>query len=193
MTEYISKRFVKRLSDYQLVEENEMCEYEYLTQVLVEKIIGFGLLMLVSLFNHLLLQTICFLLFFANLRKFSGGFHAKSFLGCVSLSLIVHLGYIKLIFPILLNRNWLNTYLVVGAVVIIFLVGAVNHPNMHWNEEEYRMNRTAARVVCIIESGIIIVLTQLEVSLSYILFMSFGLILSAIMIFVAKIIRQEVR
>ena len=54
------------------------------------------------------------------------------------------------------------------------------------------MSRNIARVVAIIEVNCIILLFVLGVSYSYILFMSFGLTLSAIMLLLAKIIRQDV-
>ena len=192
MSEYLSNQLAECLCKNGLITANETNDYRYYTQLFLEKLIGFSLILLVALSNHLLLQTIFFLLFFSNIRKYSGGFHAKNFLECIILSLIVYLGYVRLLFPYLLQTSWLNTCLLAGAFAIILTIGAVNHPNMHWDREEYIMCKNTARMICVVEVGIIIAFSLIGISYSYILFMSFGVILSAIMLLIAKFIRQEV-
>lgn len=75
------------------------------------------------------------------------------------------------------------------SVFIILLIGAVNHPNMHWSTREYNISKNCARVVAMIEVSCIGLFFVLRVSYSYLLFMSFGLTLSAIMLLLAKILR----
>lgn len=191
MTEYISDRLTEQLYEYQLITANERAEYRYFIQLLVEKVVGFSVIFLVAISTNLLLQTICFILFFSNIRKYSGGFHAKGFLGCMCLSIVIYFGYTKLLFPYLLYKSWLNTCLLVGAFIIILAIGAINHPDMHWDEEEYIMCKNTARMICVIEVGIIIAFWLVGVSYSYILFMSFGVILSALMLLIAKFIGQD--
>ena len=53
-------------------------------------------------------------------------------------------------------------------------------------------NISCARMACVIEVGIIIAFSLIEVSYNCVLFMSFGVILSAIMLLIAKFIKQEV-
>lgn len=192
MSQYISRKLAKCLLRNNLINSNEINDYSYYTQLLLEKVIGFFSVLLVALMNHLVLQTIFFLLFFSNIRKRSGGFHAKSFFECILLSFCVYWGYITFLFPYLLKTSWLNTCLLAVALIIILNIGAVNHPNMHWDNEEYIMCKNAARMICIIEVAIIIACSLIGIAYGYILFMSFGVILSAIMLLVAKFIRQEV-
>lgn len=192
MTDYISDRLTTYLCEYGLITMNEKNEYKYFSQVLIEKIIGFGALLLIAAYNHLLLQTVFFLLFFSEIRKYSGGFHARNFLECLVISIIVYMGYVEFAFPFLLNKSWLNTCLLIVAVFIIFTIGAVNHPNMHWNKKEYIISKNTARMTCMIEIGTIIAFWLIGISYDFILFMSFGLILSAIMLLIAKLVGQEV-
>ena len=123
-------------------------------------------------------------MFFSNIRKRSGGFHAKSFFECILLSFGVYWGYITFVFPYLLQTSWLNTCLLVVALIIILNIGAVNHPDMYWDNEEYIMRKKTARMICIIEVAIIIICSLIGIAYGYILFMSFGVILSAIMLLV---------
>lgn len=192
MLEYISNKLTECLFENELIVANEMDDYRYFTQLFLEKFIGFTFILIIAASSHLLLQTIFFLLFFSNIRKHSGGFHARNFFECMSLSLIVYLGYIKLLFPYLLHISWLNTCLLVGAFIIILTIGAVNHPNMHWNKDEYIMCKNTTRITCVIEMGIIVAFSLVGISYDYVLFMSFGVILSAIMLLIAKFIKQEV-
>lgn len=192
MMEYIAKKITESLFGNGLITANEKDDYRYFTQLFLEKVIGYSFLLLIAVSSHLFLQTIFFLLFFSNIRKYSGGFHARNFLECMCLSLISYLGYTKLLFPYLLHNSRLNTCLLAGSLIIILTIGAVNHPNMHWDKEEYIMCKNTARMVCVIEISIIIALSLIGVSYSFVLFMSFGVILSAIMLLIAKFIRQEV-
>lgn len=192
MTEYISNKFTECLFKNGLIAANEREYYRYYTQVFLEKLIGFSLMLIMAAYSHLLLQTILFLLFFSNIRKYSGGFHARNFPECLALSMIVYFLYVKLLFPYLMHKPLLNICLLAGAFIIIISIGAVNHPNMHWDKEEFIMCKNSARMVCVIEVGIIIALSLVGVSYSYVLFMEFGLILSAVMLLIAKFIRQEV-
>lgn len=192
MTDYISDRLATYLCEYGLITMDEKNEYKYLSQVLIEKIIGFGAILLIAAYNHLLLHTVFFLLFFSEIRKYSGGFHAGNFLKCLVISLIVYIGYVEFAFQFLLNKSWLNTCLLIVAVFIIFTIGAVNHPNMHWDKKEYIISKNTARMTCMIEIGTIIAFWLIGISYDFILFMSFGLILSAIMLLIAKLVGQEV-
>lgn len=131
-------------------------------------------------------------MFFSEIRKYSGGFHARNFLECLVISLIVYIGYVEFAFPFLLNKSLLNTCLLIVAVFIIFTIGAVNHPNMHWDKKEYIISKNTARMTCMIEIGTIIAFWLIGISYDFILFMSFGLILSAIMLLIAKLVGQEV-
>ena len=79
------------------------------------------------------------------------------------------------------------------AGVLIFIIGAVNHPNMDWNKEEYNASKMIARVVVLSEVCSITVLYLLGMAESYVLFMSFGLILSAFLLALGKITKQEVK
>ena len=66
MSEYLSNQLAECLCKNGLITANETNDYRYYTQLFLEKLIGFSLILLVALSNHLLLQTIFFLLFFSN-------------------------------------------------------------------------------------------------------------------------------
>ena len=50
-------------------------------QILLEKIIGFSVIFLISFWIKKVGQTILFVFYFSCIRKRAGGFHANSFIG----------------------------------------------------------------------------------------------------------------
>lgn len=189
---YLANILTEKLLKYSLIDSDIRENYEYAIQVHLEQIIGFSILLFISILCGFFCETIAFIIFFTYVRRYSGGFHVRSFYGCVFCSVVTYLVYVKCLYLFLLRNMRMNMILVTISALIILFVGAVNHPNMHWNIREYNITKNCARVVAMMELGCIILLLLLGVSYSYILFMSFGLTLSAIMLLLAKILRQEV-
>lgn len=80
-----------------------------------------------------------------------------------------------------------------AAVIIIWVIGTVNHPNMDMGEEELQESRKAARLLVLMELMIIAALSCLKADIFYIVYMSIAVILCAFLMCLAKFIKQEVR
>lgn len=78
------------------------------------------------------------------------------------------------------------------SIIILELIGAVNHPNMIWNKEEFRESKNASRIVVAIEGLIIAFLSYLGANTEIIVVMAFAVILSAFLLLLAKINKQEI-
>ena len=193
MTEYIADILTKNMITDGLIEEHEKSIYYYSIQVLIERIIGFSAIFLIAILQRILLETVLFTLCFFNLRKYTGGFHTKTFIRCFIGTISIYSIYVKLIYPILLNKIDINMVILGGAGIVVFMLGAVNHPNMEWNKKEHEENKMLARVTVLLEMLIIIIFAYLGMAEKYILFMSFGIILCAVLLLLGKIIGQEVK
>ena len=86
----------------------------------------------------------------------------------------------------------INDIALLVAICVLLIIGSVNHPNMAWNEEEYVKSKRMSRITVVIEGLCIFGAKCLPIPNDYILFMSFGVILSAILLALGKIIKQEV-
>ena len=64
---------------------------------------------------------------------------------------------------------------------------------MDWSEKEYRESKMLTRIVATIEISCILIFMILGMEEKYILFMSFGLVLSAVLLALGKITCQEVK
>lgn len=193
MVEYIVDILTKSLLANGLIKENEKNIYFYSIQVLIEKIIGFSAIFLIAFLQRCLLETVLFILCFSKLRKCTGGFHASKFSGCFAGTIGIYIVYLKFIFPLLLKNIEVNMIMLIASGMVIFILGAVNHPNMDWNKKEYEENKILARMTVLLELMVIVALTYLRAEEKYILFMSFGVILCAILLTLGKIIGQEVK
>ena len=181
MTEYIANMLTKNMYMDGLIKESEESIYSYSIQLIVEKIIGFSAIYMIALFQGYFFETVLFTISLSNLRKCTGGYHANSFRGCFIGTVSIYLIYIKLIYPYLLNNMKINMIIFLVSAMAIFVLGAVNHPGMDWNKEEFE------------ELLVVIALTYLGMVEKYILFMSFGMILCAILLTLGKITGQEVK
>lgn len=193
MTEYISDWLTDSLFSNGFIKEGDREIYHYSIQVMIEKIIGFSTIFFLAFLWEKLLETIMFVFCFSYIRKYSGGFHSRSFAGCYIGTITIYVAYVKFLYLILLRNISINSFLLVTSVVIILAIGAVNHPNMDWSEKEYRESKMLTRIVATIEISCILIFMILGMEEKYILFMSFGLVLSAVLLALGKITCQEVK
>ena len=106
---------------------------------------------------------------------------------------IIGFSAIYMIALYLLNNMKINMIIFLVSAMVIFVLGAVNHPGMDWNKEEFEENKKLARITVFVELLVVIALTYLGMAEKYILFMSFGMILCAILLTLGKITGQEVK
>ena len=106
--------------------------------------------------------------------------------------MIVYETYVIFFYPLIINLNYLKHFLLGVSLVVVLILGTVNHPNMQLDEIELSLCKKAARKMAVVEVIVIIISCFLGVDSSCISFMNFGFCLCAIMLLIAKIIRQEV-
>lgn len=69
-------------------------------------------------------------------------------------------------------------------------LGALNHPNMNFTEEEYRNTKKMARFMVTLIFALILFLKWVEASTEVILFMEYAVSLSGILLLLAKVTGQ---
>lgn len=78
-------------------------------------------------------------------------------------------------------------------MLVIEVFGTVNHPNINLDKNELRETKKAARLLVLIEIGIIAVLIMLKINQLYVSYMSIAIIMCSFFMCLAKIIKQEVK
>ena len=193
MTEYIAKILTEKMFTYGLIIQSDKETYHYHIQVLIEKSMGFSIIIMLSFFWQVILETMMFLFCFSAIRRHAGGYHAKSFWGCFMGTISIYCIYVKILFPIFRDNINLNMILFLLAAILVIIIGAVNHPNMEWSIKEYEDSKMITRIIVVVEVSCITVFYFLDMESNYSVFMSFGLILSAFLLALGKIVGQEVK
>ena len=72
--------------------------------------------------------------------------------------------YVIFLYPLMMNLKCLNFYLLGLSLIVVLILGTVNHPDMHLDEIEYSLCKNTARRVAAIE---VILLWRLKLDKLY--------------------------
>ncbi len=78
------------------------------------------------------------------------------------------------------------------AICAVEIIGTVNHPNIHMNILELTAIKKSARILVILEGSIIYAFSLIDANSGCVCYTSIAVILCAILLGLAKIIKQEV-
>jgi accessory gene regulator B len=191
MIENMVLKLVNQMEMEKIISKSSCEYYEYALIGMVEHAITVGTMLLLGLIFRQLLPTICFIVFFLSLRKQTGGFHANKFWQCYLGTVITYI-VVMLVAPMLCVNQMIMYGLLFGAIILICIMGTINHPNIDMNKGELQESKKAAKLVVLMEVMIIAVLVYLKANILYIGYMSSAIILCALLMCLAKIIKQEV-
>ncbi len=192
MVEEMVLKLVNQMEMKKMIEKSDRDYYEYVLIMMIERIIAIGSLLIISVIFKQFLPTVAFLTFFLSLRKRTGGYHADKFWQCYLLTIITYIGVVR-VAPALSENPHMMYILLFFAVLVIEVFGTVNHPNINLDKNELRETKKAARLLVLIEIGIIAVLIMLKINQLYVSYMSIAIIVCSFFMCLAKIIKQEVK
>ena len=151
-------RYISRYSNELTEEKKEIISYGL--DLLITKISFLIIIAMISLLMDCFWQCILFTFFFSHIRTISGGFHAKTRMGCFIISIIlfiVSLWFIKVVntfsifyIPILILSG-INS-------LFITLFAPVDTPNNQLDASEKRIIAKKSRITLLIEIAISVVL-----------------------------------
>lgn len=79
------------------------------------------------------------------------------------------------------------------AVLVIEVIGTVNHPNIDMDKSEFQESQKSARLLVLIETTVIILLVILGINQIYVSYMSIAIILCSFLMCLARLLKQEVK
>ena len=127
-----------------VIEESDYAWFVYGLEKRISSFIGTLFFFILAISISDFWTSLSFFVSFCSLRTRTNGFHAKSFLGCLTISLILEFLFLDVILPVL--SPLLAFELSLLAFTLIFLFAPYNHPNMHMDTEEILAVRASARV-----------------------------------------------
>ncbi|MEZ3514081.1 MAG: accessory gene regulator B family protein [Lachnospiraceae bacterium] len=191
MVEKVALRIVNQMEMQKIISKSNCKYYEYALIGMIEHTITVGTMLFLGLLFRQFLYTICFVVFFLSLRKRTGGFHANKFWQCYLGTIIAYIEVMQAV-PILCKKPSVMYGLLFLAMLLVCIMGTINHPNMDMNKSELQESKKAARLIVIMQIMVIAVLAYLKADILYIGYMSVAIILCAFLMCLAKIIKQEV-
>ena len=191
MIEKMALKLVDQMEKEKIISKSSCKYYEYALISVVEHAITVGTMLLLGFIFRQFLPTICFMVSFFSLRRRTGGFHANKFWQCYLGTVITYIAVIQVV-PVLCINQIIMYGMLFLAIILICIIGAINHPNIDISKSELQESKKAARLVVIMEVMIIVVLAYLKANILYIGYMSVAVILCALLMCLAKIIKQEV-
>lgn len=191
MIEKMALKLVNQMEMEKIISKPNCEYYEYALICMMENAITVGTMLLLGLIFRQFLPAFCFIVFFLSLRKRTGGFHANKFWQCYLGTVITYIVVMQVV-PMLCKNQTIMYGMLFFAIILICIMGTINHPNMDMSKSELQESKKAARLVVIIEVMLIAVLVHLKADILYIGYMSVAIILCAFLMCLAKIIKQEV-
>lgn len=192
MVEKMTEKLVLQMQKNNLISPLESEQYKYVLLALSESFITIVTILFLGMFLGQVIPTICFLFFFLSLRKRTGGYHLGKFWQCYFGTAILYVavvGFVKLF-----SEKTIILYIILFcSAVLIEVIGTVNHPNMDMDYLELRGAKKAARLTVLLELMVILIFELLKVDRIYINYMSMAIILCAILLLLAKLLKQERR
>lgn len=191
---FFVRYIVDRMSFFDLVNEDEQEYYNYYLELILEKIIALSTIFIMALCMDRVVETLLFIATFSSIRKYAGGYHCNSFYGCYLLSMSVCFVCISPFFVDRLNVSKVSLFIfTLLSICVILAIGAVNHPNMDWDEVEQHNSKNNARSMAVLLGGIVISFCYLSIFQDYVFYIAEGIWVSALSMLVAKVLSQEVK
>lgn len=192
MIEKMALNLVSQMVIQKMIDKADGEHYKYALITMTEHTITVGTMLLIGLVFHQLMQTICFMVFFLSLRKRTGGYHADKFWQCYLMTVIIYILIIQA--ATVLSETPIVVYVMLSlAVLVIEIIGTVNHPNMDMDKGELQEAKKAARLCVLMELSVIVASIALKINRLYVSYMSLAVILCASLLCVAKVMKQEVK
>lgn len=142
--ERIIKRIAALCVNQGVIEEEDYAWFVYGLEKRISSFIGTMFFFFLAIILADFWTSVSFFVSFCFLRTRTNGFHARSFLGCLMISVILELLFLAVLLPVL--TPILARELSLLAFTFIFCCAPYNHPNMHMNTEELLAVRASARV-----------------------------------------------
>ena len=144
----ITARIVHFFIESKVIDETDQEIYEYGLEILSENVMLTVFLILFGVAIGRGVETGIFLFSFCWLRRFCGGYHAKTKRGC-------HIAH----FYKVINKYMVEIYFVCLAIIILY--APVQHKNKILSESMHRKNRLKAIVYTLL-FGVIIYIFKIE-------------------------------
>ncbi len=188
-------KYYKKLSSFLIqnhnIDKGDRELYEYAVKIIVHGIINIVITILIGLLFGMIKECLCFYITFFILRKFTGGFHAKTYADCLFSSVII---IVMTLFAIkyLEQQHYKVLFIIVVVIstIIIVALAPVENKNKKLSKRERRIYKFVSVGISLTLMFVVILL--LDCSPVTVLPIGMGLILTGILLALAVFTKYEI-
>lgn len=189
---YLAKKMAHFFIRKNIVAEENREVYEYCFEIMLSTICNFSLLLIGAIITGRYYETALFALVFVVLRKFAGGYHAKTNLGCMLTLVLTYIGMILLI--TFLDLSILNLIAIISSVfyvLVLFVFAPVEHHNNPMEENTKKKMRIIVIAIIVPIAAISIIFSTLLPTLNIAFSISYAAICVALSTLVGVIFNAK--
>lgn len=170
--------------------------YEYAVYIILSSLFHIATIIVLGLCFNLLVESLMFYFSFISIRKFAGGYHAKTPVRCYVFSVISTV-FILVVMKIILNVNSLLIMyglLLLGLifVILICVLSPIDTDKNPLNNRE----KTVYKTISIISSIIIFIFSYVFITFSFVNFgvsFIFGIFMSTLVLVIGTVLKNDRR
>lgn len=151
----MSNRVIRSLLANKIIEDKDVEVIEFGLETMKSNLIGFSIILIMGVYYKHFFESIIFGLMVFPLRKYSGGYHARTKLGCFLISTIL----IFLSFEFFMKNEWSNKFYCLTTFFwfsIIYFLAPIENINKQLDELEKKTYRKKARMILVSEESLFI-------------------------------------
>ena len=154
----LSDLIINRLSTRTDIDMDYQEIYAYALEKYIAGLINTIIFATVAFLFHIPLETVVFFAFYAPLRKYAGGIHARTRVQCTILSLIILMLLINAAKLICRTEYWLLVAVItlLLAMILVFLFAPVDSEKRRLSEASKRHYRSLSRRIILSEGFLIL-------------------------------------
>ncbi len=169
MKEKFVNSSISFISKYQECDDLKLKRLKYGLEGIYSLIVKISIVLVISILTKTTIETLLFILFYAGIRTFSFGWHAKSNLACWITTILVY----NIILLLIINMNFKNYigYLILGLSLISMILWApADTPKRPLIRKEARRKSKILSITVVIIYSIIYLFTNSKALKSIILY-----------------------
>lgn len=132
----MGKRFIEYLIRNEMIMNEEYELYQYGLSILNKKIVHTCIFLIIAFICNQLRSTLVFVVVYASIREYSGGYHAKTTKGCYLCTIVVSICLICLLNTFQMLRFWNIELAMLISGCIIWLLSPQESDNNPLDESE---------------------------------------------------------
>lgn len=147
---YLAKKITLLYIKKGKIEEDDRETYEYSFEIVISNIVNLLIMLVGALITKRYWETALFTFSFLLFRKFFGGYHAKTHIGCISILILM---YLTMIFMLKLDIRTLSIIAMIVctvSIIPVLLLSPVSHPNNPIDKNKAKLYNIVSIVIVLL-------------------------------------------